>query len=119
MVKVVILGQGYVGSIFAIGVERIKKGEVDCYGVPLGNELPIKIEDIEIVGSYDVDKSKIGKTVYEVAKNYWNGEIPETLKNITIRKGIHLRSLRNLPIEAEGVSILVLMDCRFKQMQRQ
>jgi myo-inositol-1-phosphate synthase len=103
VVKVVILGQGYVGSIFAIGVERIKKGEVECYGVPLGNELPIKIEDIEIVGSYDVDKSKIGKTVYEVAKNYWNGEIPETLKNITIRKGIHLRSLRNLPIEAEGL----------------
>ncbi|WP_048055603.1 inositol-3-phosphate synthase [Methanotorris igneus] len=103
MVRALILGQGFVASIFAIGVERIKRGEIDCYGVPLANELPIKIEDIEIVGSYDVDKSKIGKTIYEVAKNYWDGEIPETLKNVTIRKGIHLRSLRNLPIEAEGL----------------
>jgi len=104
MVRVVILGQGYVGSIFAIGLERIKKGELKPYGIPLKNELPIKIEEVEIVGSYDVDKNKIGKTLYEVVKNYWdNGTIPESLKNIMIKKGIHLRSLRNLPIEAEGL----------------
>ena len=42
MVRVVILGQGYVGSIFAIGLERIKKGEVNYYGIPLANELPNK-----------------------------------------------------------------------------
>lgn len=103
MVRVVILGQGYVGSIFALGVERIKTGELGYYGIPLQNELPIKVEDIEIVGSYDVDKNKIGKSLYEVVKNYWNGKIPEALKNITVRKGIHLRSLRNLPIKAEGL----------------
>jgi myo-inositol-1-phosphate synthase len=103
MVRVVILGQGYVGSIFAVGLERIKKGEIECYGVPLKNELPIKIEEIEIVGSYDVDKSKIDKSLYEVVKSYWKGDIPETLKEIKVKKGIHLRSLRNLPIEAEGL----------------
>ncbi|ALV63610.1 Inositol-1-phosphate synthase [Thermococcus sp. 2319x1] len=103
MVRVVILGQGYVGSIFALGVERIKTGELGYYGIPLQNELPIKVEDIEIVGSYDVDKNKIGKSLYEVVKNYWDGKIPEALKNIIVRKGIHLRSLRNLPIEAEGL----------------
>lgn len=100
--RVAILGQGYVGSIFAIGLERIKRGEIKPYGVPLTNELPIKIEDIEIVASYDVDKNKIGKSVYEVAKNYYD-IVPESLKDIKVRKGIHLRSLRNLPIEAEGL----------------
>ncbi|AIF69568.1 myo-inositol-1-phosphate synthase [Palaeococcus pacificus DY20341] len=103
MVKVVILGQGYVASIFAVGLERIKNGELGYYGIPLANELPIKVEDVEIVGSYDVDKSKIGKPLYEVVKRYDDGEIPESLKNIIVRKGIHLRSLRNLPIEAEGL----------------
>ncbi len=103
MVKVVILGQGYVGSIFAIGVERIKREDLGYYGIPLANELPIKVEDIEIVGSYDVDKSKIGRPLYEVVKRYWEDEIPESLKNVVVRKGIHLGSLRNLPIEAEGL----------------
>ncbi len=103
MARVVILGQGYVGSIFAIGVERIKRGNLGYYGIPLANELPIKVEDIEIVGSYDVDKSKIGRPLYEVVKRYWEDEIPETLKNVVVRKGIHLGSLRNLPIEAEGL----------------
>ncbi|MDK2783466.1 MAG: myo-inositol-phosphate synthase [Thermococcaceae archaeon] len=103
MVRVVILGQGYVGSIFALGVERIKTGELGYYGIPLQNELPIKVEDIEIVGSYDVDKNKIGKSLYEVVKSYWDDKIPETLKSVIVRKGIHLKSLRNLPIEAEGL----------------
>lgn len=103
MVRVIMLGQGYVGSIFAIGIERIKRGEVNYYGIPLANELPIKVEDIKIVGSYDVDKSKIGKTVFEIAQQYWGEEIPENLENITVRKGIHLRSLRKLPIGAEGL----------------
>ena len=103
MVHVLILGQGYVGSTFAVGVERIKKGELGYYGIPLENELQEKVEDIEIVGSYDVDKNKIGKSVYDVVKNYWENHIPESLKNVIVRKGIHLRSLRNLPIDTEGL----------------
>ncbi len=111
MVRVAILGQGFVGSIFAVGVERIKKGEIKPYGVPLQDELPYKIKDISIVSSYDVDKSKIGKTVAEVAKNYWNHDVPETLKEIKIRKGVHLNSLRNLPIEGVGLEDeMKLMD---------
>lgn len=103
MVHVLILGQGYVGSTFAVGVERIKKGELGYYGIPLENELQEKVEDIEIVSSYDVDKNKIGKSVYDVVKNYWENHIPESLKNVIVRKGIHLRSLRNLPIDTEGL----------------
>ncbi|MCD6140600.1 MAG: inositol-3-phosphate synthase [Thermococcus sp.] len=103
MVRVLILGQGYVGSIFALGVERIKNGELGYHGIPLENELQEKVEDIEIVGSYDVDKNKIGKSVYDVVKNYWENHIPESLRNVIVRKGIHLRSLRNLPIDTEGL----------------
>ena len=102
MVKVVILGQGYVASIFASGLEKIKAGKMEPYGVPLADELPIKIREIEIVGSYDVDAGKVGRDLHEIVKTY-DPEAPESLKGITIRKGIHLRSLRNLPIEATGL----------------
>ncbi|GAB6101305.1 inositol-3-phosphate synthase [Thermococcus atlanticus] len=102
MVKVVILGQGYVASIFASGLEKIKAGKMEPYGVPLADELPVKIREIEIVGSYDVDASKVGKNLHEVVRSY-DPEAPESLKGLTIRKGIHLRSLRNLPIEATGL----------------
>ncbi|WP_456397140.1 inositol-3-phosphate synthase [Thermococcus sp.] len=102
MVKVVILGQGYVASIFASGLEKIKAGKMEPYGVPLADELPVKIREIEIVGSYDVDASKVGKNLHEVVRSY-DPEAPESLKGLTIRDGIHLRSLRNLPIEATGL----------------
>jgi len=102
MVRVVILGQGYVASIFESGLEKIKSGKLSYYGVPLANELPVKVEDVEIVGSYDVDSNKVGKSVYEIVKAY-DPEAPESLKGITVREGIHLRSLRNLPLKAVGL----------------
>lgn len=97
-----ILGQGYVASIFASGLEKIKAGKLEPYGVPLADELPIKIKDIEIVGSYDVDKAKVGKDLYDVVKSY-DPKAPESLRGIPIRKGVHLGSLRNLPLEATGL----------------
>ncbi|WP_297499885.1 inositol-3-phosphate synthase [Thermococcus sp.] len=102
MVRVVILGQGYVASIFASGLEKIKAGKIKPYGVPLVDELPIKIKDIEIVGSYDVDKAKVGKDLYDVVRKY-DPDAPESLRGTTVRKGIHLESLRNLPLEATGL----------------
>ncbi|RLF48894.1 MAG: myo-inositol-1-phosphate synthase [Thermoplasmata archaeon] len=103
MVRVVVLGQGYVASIFALGVERIKKGDLGYYGIPLADELPVKVEDIEIVGSYDVDETKVGVTVYDVVKRYWDNGVPESLRNITIRRGVHLNSLKSMPIKANGL----------------
>ena len=103
MPRVAILGQGFVGSIFSVGVERIKRGEVALYGVPLRDELPYKVKDIKIVASYDVDESKVGKSVAEVCAHYWGGGIPKSLEKIKIEKGIHLNSLRNLPVKASGL----------------
>ncbi|WP_456365811.1 inositol-3-phosphate synthase [Thermococcus sp.] len=102
MVRVVVLGQGYVASIFASGLEKIKSGELGYYGVPLANELPVKVEDVEIVGSYDVDSNKVGRDLYEVLRLY-DRNAPESLRGIVIRKGVHLGSLRNLPLKAVGL----------------
>lgn len=106
MVNVVILGHGMAASHFIVGVERIKLDLVEPYGVPLANhELPIDIKDINVVGSYDVDLDKIGKSLYEVSKNLLGDEIevPESLKKVYVKKGVHLKSLECLPINAAGL----------------
>ncbi len=106
VVRVAILGQGLVATHFAVGLERIKAGELEPYGVPLARyKLPYRIEDIEIVASYDVDEAKVGKTVYDVAKKLVGDilPIPETLKEITVRRGIHLGSMIGLPFKVKGL----------------
>ncbi|PLV60160.1 inositol-3-phosphate synthase [Thermotoga sp. KOL6] len=102
MVKVLILGQGYVASTFVAGLEKLKKGEIEPYGVPLADELPIGFGDIKIVGSYDVDKSKIGKKLSEVVKRYWN-DVESFSDDPIISQGVHLGSVEKLPVEAEGL----------------
>jgi len=106
MIKVAILGQGMVATHLAIGIERIKQGEIEPYGVPLAKyKLPYRIEDIDIAVAYDVDVNKIDKSLYEVAKELVGDmlSIPATLKDIYVREGIHLGSLRGLPFKATGL----------------
>ena len=113
MIKTVILGHGMVASHLAVGIERIKNGELEPFGIPLANvKLPYKIEDIEIVASYDVDESKIGKSVYTVTKKLIGDhiKIPKSLKDIYINRGIHLGSLEGLPIKAVGLEEKVSLD---------
>ncbi len=105
-IRVVVLGQGLVSTHFMVGVERIKAGELEPYGIPFAKyRLPYRVEDIEFVGSYDVDEDRVGKTVYDVAKMLVGSElpVPETLKDITVRRGVHLRSLAGLPFRARGL----------------
>ena len=106
MVKVVLLGQGMAASHFAVGLERIKLGELEPYGIPLANhELPIDMRDIEIVAGYDVDRDKIGKSMYDIAKKFLDDQIdiPASLKDIKVYEGIHLGSLKGLPIDPRGL----------------
>ncbi|WP_448577997.1 inositol-3-phosphate synthase [Thermosphaera sp.] len=103
MIRVGIIGQGLVATHFAVGLEKLKYNEIPDHGVPLRNWLPYKYTDIEIVASYDVDESKIGRTVYDVAlKDYPGNNIPGSLRDIVIRRGIHLNSMKGLPIKARG-----------------
>lgn len=103
LIRVAILGQGLVATHFAVGLERLKRNEIRDYGVPLRDRIKYSYDDIEIVVSYDVDKSKIGRTVYDIAlKVFDERNVPSTLKDIEIREGIHLGSLKGLPFEASG-----------------
>ncbi len=103
--RVVLLGQGMVANHFAVGLERIKQGELQPYGVPLADfPLPYRIEDIEVVASYDVDEDKVGKSLYRIAREALEGvPIPKTLRDIYVRRGVHLGSLRGLPFKASGL----------------
>jgi len=104
MIKTAIIGQGLVALHFEVGLEKLKRNEISDYGIPLRNWLPYKYEDIEIIATYDVDESKVGKTVYDLAKQLYNGPgpIPGTLKDLVVRRGIHLNSLKGLPFKARG-----------------
>ena len=111
MIRVIVLGLGYVGTTLITGVEKIKQGLLDLKGIPLKNDIKYKVEEIEFVATYDVDASKIGKTAYDVAKMYYN-DVPTSLSKITVRKGVHLNSLRGMPIKAEGLDDeLSLEEC--------
>ncbi|MEM2024872.1 MAG: myo-inositol-1-phosphate synthase [Desulfurococcaceae archaeon] len=105
MIRTVILGQGLAALHFEVGLEKLKANEIPDYGVPLSTRLSYKYSDIEIVASYDVDESKVGKTVYELAKKDYSGSvpIPGSLKDILVRRGIHLGSVRGLPLKARGI----------------
>ncbi len=98
MVRVLLLGQGMATTIFAIGLERIKRGEIEPYGVPLANyDLPIDIKEIEIVGSIDVDSRKVGKTIFQVAKDIYEfRNIPDSLSHIKIYKGIEAGFVKDI-----------------------
>ena len=106
MVRVVLLGSGYVATHLAVGLERIKAGVVPPYGVPLASyDLPYSINDIEVVGAYDVDQSKVGRTLYDLGKEVFgiNYPVPEVLKGVEVRRGVHLNSTKGLPINARGI----------------
>ncbi|MEM0506256.1 MAG: myo-inositol-1-phosphate synthase [Thermosphaera sp.] len=103
MIKVAIIGQGLVATHFAVGLEKLKSNEIPDHGVPLRNWLPYKYSEIDIVASYDVDESKIGRSIYEIAlRDYPINNIPGSLRDVMIRRGIHLNSLKGLPIKARG-----------------
>ena len=105
-VRVIILGQGMVAAHLAVGLERIRSGEIETYGIPLANHpLPYRVEDIEIAASYDVDTAKVGQSLYQVAHQLIGDSfpIPEALKEISVLEGVHLGSLRGMPMTANGL----------------
>ena len=104
--KVGIFGQGLVATHFAVGLERLKEGEIKPHGIPLADvDLPIRFEDIEIAAAYDVDPSKVGRTVYDIAREVMPPtiEIPRSLKDVEVREGVHLGSMKNIRNEVLGL----------------
>jgi len=92
MIRVAIVGQGYVASIFVWGLSRMKSGKLEPYGVPLGKfDLGIDFSEIEVVGSVDVDENKVGKSLFDVAKMYGLEPEPE-LRDVYVSPGLALKS---------------------------
>ena len=86
------MGQGYVATIFAWGLARLKKGLIDPWGVPLaGVDFGVPIESLEVVASFDVDAAKVGRSLYEVARVYGLEPEPE-LKEVVVQPGLKLSS---------------------------
>ncbi len=105
MIRVVVFGMGMVAAHLLTGVERIKRG-LEPWGVPLAKyKLSKGIEDIEFVGVYDVDSYKIGRSVYDICREMIGREVPvpETLKQLKVSMGIHLGSMRGMPVKAQGL----------------
>jgi len=105
-VRVVVLGAGLVGLHFAVGVERIKSGELEPYGVPFAKyKMEVPIEDIEIAGFFEVDETKVGKSAYDVALKALGDTlpIPRSLSDIQVYRGLHFGSLAGLPFKARGL----------------
>ncbi len=106
VVRTVILGHGMVANHLVVGLERIKNGDMEPYGVPFGNkDLGIDFDEIEIVASYDIDSHKVGKTAYTVARRAIGDQVPvpKSLRELVIREGVHLGSVEGLPIKATGL----------------
>lgn len=115
IMKVILLGHGMVANHLLVGVEKIKRGDIEPYGVPLAKKnFGYKIEDINIVASYDVDKNKVGKTAYEIAKEVFRDKIyiPKELDHLEVYKGLHLNSVRGMPIET------VSLDDEYKNIEQ-
>ncbi len=104
-VRVLMLGAGAGASYFAAGLEKLKSKEIPPVGIPFWNELRYYApEDLKIVGVLDVDNSKVGKDLYEVARKLVPyDEIPRALKDVLIERGLHCNSMKGLPISATGL----------------
>lgn len=114
MIRVLVIGQGMVGTYFALGLERLKSGEMKPYGVPLADlELKYSPRDINLVASIDVDARKVNRSVYQVAREVYGFErIPSTLKHVKIYPGIELGLMRDLNVPIISLdSELPLRDC--------
>jgi len=108
-VRALLIGAGAGTSYFLAGLEKIKSKEVEPLGIPFLNHLKAyRPEDIKVVGVLDVDASKVGKDMYEIAsKLVPYGQIPRALKDIVVERGVHCGSLRGLPVTALGLDELL------------
>ncbi|MGC9071343.1 MAG: inositol-3-phosphate synthase [Acidilobus sp.] len=108
-IRLLLVGAGSGASYFAAGLERLRSKEIPPVGIPFLKDLrPYSPEDVMIVGVLDVDTSKVGRDMYEVAKKLVPyDEIPRTLKDVHIDRGLHCGSLKGLPVSALGLDDII------------
>ncbi|MGC9210414.1 MAG: inositol-3-phosphate synthase [Acidilobus sp.] len=108
-IRLVLLGAGAGASYYAAGLEKLKSKEIPPVGIPFAKELrPYSPEDVKIVGVIDVDVSKVGKDMYEIARKLVPyDELPKSLKDIHVERGVHCGSLKGLPVSALGLDDII------------
>ncbi|ABU82053.1 inositol-3-phosphate synthase [Ignicoccus hospitalis] len=91
MIRVAVVGAGLVASHYAAGLQRLKRAEIEPYGVPLAKFKVIKdyVEE-EVVSAYDVDANKVGKPLSEVVKRQLEGvvPVPPDVPDFEVREGV-------------------------------
>ena len=108
-IRVAIMGQGLVASHYVAGLYRLKRGEIEPYGVPLAKyKLPYTWKDQEVVLVYDVDERKVGKSLkevvrYELSEYSKEVPVPDDVPEVEVRKGILLASAKGLPFPVSGL----------------
>ena len=107
-VRTVILGAGAGASYFVLGLQRLKNGEAQPVGIPYEPYMKLyRPEDVEVVGVFDVDVAKVGRSLRAVAaKEVGVPDVPRGLDDIEILRGLHCGSTKGLPIEAKGLDDL-------------
>ncbi|MHC1635179.1 MAG: inositol-3-phosphate synthase [Candidatus Methanospirareceae archaeon] len=100
--RVAIFGQGFVASILAVGLQRIKNKEIGYEGIPFADSISKSIEDIEIVTAFDIDEKKVGQRLSEVVKQYWGNDISFD-KDYIIKRGYKGFANGDFDIDLEDV----------------
>jgi len=108
-IRTVLIGAGGGSSYFLVGLERLKSREVPPVGIPLAGLLRAhRPEDINVVAVYDVDNSKVGRDMYSIAsKLVPASNIPRSLKDIVVSRGLHCGSLGGLNVDATGLEDVI------------
>jgi len=116
---VALVGQGLVASTFCLGLHRIKGGRAGLEGVPLSDELPVKVEEVEVCLSIDVDSSKVGRSLSEVVSGYFPGEGlgGGEFERVEVRRGLHLGSTHGLPIEGVGLEEMYPLERALDELE--
>ncbi len=99
MVRIAIFGTGLVTSHYVAGIHRLKRGEMEPYGVPLAKyKLVIDYKDEEVVAAYDVDQRKVGKPLRQVVEEQLKGvvPVPDDVPTFPVRKGVLMGSAAGL-----------------------
>ncbi|PLJ77013.1 inositol-3-phosphate synthase [Infirmifilum sp. SLHALR2] len=108
MIRTLVIGFGQVAANFAVGLERLKGGEAEPYGVPLADQdFGVRIDEVEIVGAVDVDKRKVGRDLASVAEEFYGLRSPPgVLRDVYVHRGLGGRWVRDLfPVEDEDWSL--------------
>ncbi|QOJ79731.1 inositol-3-phosphate synthase [Infirmifilum lucidum] len=104
MIRTLVVGFGQVAANFVVGLERLKSGELEPYGVPLaGYDFGVGVDEVEIVGAIDVDERKVGRDLASIVEGFYGFKNPpRALREVYIYRGLGGEWVKNIfPVRSE------------------